>query len=346
MPARALYRRHDAASQTKYQDLKALARTQRRILAGTPGTLKQRTQSGKRYWVREYIRVDGSKVDDYLGAEAAIGKARITELRAEVELARALAAGSARLRLLGFQRMERKPAAVFEVFYNRDLIAAGLTLVGSHAYGALLNELGILAPGYRTGDIDFARAQPLAVALPDGVGFHHLLKESGLPFVPVPGMPSHRASASFKLPGADTLTVDLLVPGNRLGTVVPVQELGAHAQAVPLLDFLIREPIDGVILSPNQVIPVKLPSPERFILHKLYSSQSRSADRGKAAKDLDQAATLGAVLEEDTPGRLLDVFRRMPSAGKSATKRGARAAATRLEGLHPQAEEVLRRIAG
>ena len=66
MSARLAYRRHDAASQTKYQDLKALAGSQRRILSGTPGTLKQRTQSGRRYWVREHIRVDGSKVDEEL----------------------------------------------------------------------------------------------------------------------------------------------------------------------------------------------------------------------------------------------------------------------------------------
>lgn len=54
---------------------------------------------------------------------------------------------------------------------------------------------------------------------------------------------------------------------------------------------------------------------------------------------------LFAVLEEDMPGRLLNTFRRMPSAGKSANRRGARAAARRLQGLHPQAEDLLRRIA-
>ena len=46
------------------------------------------------------------------------------------------------------------------------------------------------------------------------------------------------------------------------------------------------------------------------------------------------------------PGRLLDAFRRMPAAGKSAARRGARAAAKRIEGAHEQAEDVLRRIAG
>ena len=346
MAARALFRRHDAASQAKYQVLQQLARTQRRVLSGTPGTLKQRIQSGKRYWVREHIRIDGRKVDEYLGPESSLDSGRIAELRAEIEVARALASGSAQLRLLGYQRVDRKPAAVLEVFSNRGLIQAGLTLVGSHAYGALLNECGVFAAGYKTQDIDVARAQPLAIALPEGMTFAQLLKESGLQFVPVPGMPSHRPSASFKLPGAETLAVDLLVPGGRTGQVVAVKELAAHAQAIPLLDFLINEPLEGLILSPNQVIPVKLPTPERFVLHKLFSSQSRRTDRAKIGKDLDQAATLAAVLEEDMPGQLGELFREMPATGKEKTRRGARAAAARLADIHPRGEEALRKLAG
>jgi hypothetical protein len=162
----ALFRRHNPASQTRYQELKALAASQRRVLAGTPGILKHRVKSGNRYWVREYIRADGRKVDDHLGAQSTVGKAQLDEWRAELELARALAAGSSQLRLFGYQRMDRKPAAVLQALYNRGLVAAGLVLVGSHAYSALLNECGISAPGYKTQDLDFARAQPLAIALP------------------------------------------------------------------------------------------------------------------------------------------------------------------------------------
>jgi len=71
------------------------ARAQVRVLGGTPWTLKQRTQSGKRYWVREHIRIDGAKTDEYLGPVAALPDARVAELRAEIELARSLAAASA-----------------------------------------------------------------------------------------------------------------------------------------------------------------------------------------------------------------------------------------------------------
>lgn len=342
--ARALFRRHDASSRTKYQDSAQLARGQKRVLAGTPGTLKQRTQSGRKYWVREHIRADGAKVDEYIGAVESTPAARIEELRAEIELAQALASSSAMLRLLGFQRIEREPAAVLAVFFNHGLHHAGLVLVGSHAYSCLLNELGVQAGAYRTQDLDVARSAPLALALPADGTFGSLLNESGLDFVPVPGMPSNKPSASFKLPGAGKLMVDLLVPGKETGRIVEVRELGGHAQTIALLDFLIDAPLDGVVLSPNQVVPVRLPAPERFVLHKLFSAESRRADRSKVGKDRQQAVVLAAALEEESPGRLQAAWAEVPRSGREVIKRSARTAARLLEGAHPQAEDALRAL--
>lgn len=341
-----LYRKHDPASQTKYQDTKQLAQSQARILAGTPGTLKQRTQSGNAYWIREYIRSDGKKTDEYIGPAASVDRSRIEQLRQEIELARALASSSAALRLFGYQRIDRRPAAVVEVLFNRGLIAGGLALVGSHAYGALLNELAISAAAYKTQDLDVARNRPLAVALPEGASFGSLLKESGLNFVPVPAMPSHAPSASFKLPGAGLLAVDLLVPGAKTGTVVPVPELATHAQSVRLLDYLVDDALESIVLSPNQVIPVRIPAPERFLIHKLFSSQARRSDRGKAGKDLGQAAVLAAAMEDETPGRTLEAFRRVPKSDRPTITRGARAAARLLGEAHAAGREALLEIAG
>jgi hypothetical protein len=339
-----LFTRHDASSQARYQELKRVARSQRRILAGTPGTLKQRSRRGTDYWVREHIRVDRRKDDEHLGTVAAVDSARIREIQAEIDLGRALASGSSLLRVLGYQRVERKTAAVLAALFNRGLFEAGLVLVGSHAYGALLNECGVMAPGYTTRDIDVARAQPFAIALPPGIDFRQLLNESGLEFAAVPGRPSHRPSASFKLPGAEVLAVDLLVPGKNVGEITAVKELGAHAQAVPLLDFLVEEPLNAVVLSPNQVIPVRVPSPERFALHKLYSSQSRRADRDKIRKDLEQAAVLVTILEDETPGRLSNAFRRLSVSGRLDVKRGARAAAKLIGESHPEVRALLERL--
>jgi hypothetical protein len=335
--------RHDASSQTRYQEVKELARAQKRVLAGTPGTLKQRTRRGTDYWVREYIRVDGRKDDEHAGTNAAMDDRRLAALREEIELARALAAGSSRLRLLGYQRIDRKPAAVLAALFNRRLFEAGLVLAGSHAYAALLNDCGLIAPAYRTQDIDLARAQPLELALPEGTGLAELINESGLRFVPVPGMPSRRPSTSYKVPGRETLAVDLLVPGVIAGEAIAVGELRTHGQAIPFLDFLVGEALDSVVLSPNQVVPVRLPCAERFALHKLYSSQRRGSQRDKARKDLEQAAILVSVLEEETPGLLADAWRRMPAGARSTVKRGARAA-LKMVADHAEAHAFLQSL--
>ena len=346
MASGLIYRKHDSGSQTYFEETKQLARSQRRVLPGTPGTLKQRTQSKKQYWVREYIRVDGKKTDEYVGPVAATEKVVVERLTHEIDLAKALAANSRHLRLFGYQRIDKKPAAVLGVFFNKGLLQAGLTLVGSHAYGALLNEVGVVAPSYKTQDIDFVRGDRLTVALPAGSTFQSLLSETGLNFVPVPGMPSNKPSSSFKLPGAETLAVDLLVPGGHIGAPIPVPELATHAQAIPLLEYLIADPIETIALSPNQVIPIRVPSPENFVLHKIYSSQSRkSSDRGKIRKDLEQAAVLAAVIEQETPGRLLDAFKAMPKLGRSAVKRGSLAVSKLLGSSHEEAKKVFAKIA-
>jgi hypothetical protein len=319
--------RHDAASHARYQALKQLARTQRRILEGAPGMLKQRSRGGTKYWVREYNAPGGRKSDEHLGTVADVSAARLQQARAEIDLAKALMAGSSALRLFGYQRVGRTTAAVLAALYNHGLFRAGLTLVGSHAYGAVLNDYGIAAPAYSTQDIDVARRQPLEIVLPADLDFQHILGDSGFEFVPVPGLPSRAPSGSFKIPGADALSVDLLVPGKTLGKVVAVDELRSHAQEIPLLDFLLDNPIDAVAVGPNHVVPVRVPAPERFVLHKLFSSQGRTADREKIRKDLEQAALLAAVVEEDTPGILKETFARTPASARSAIKRGAKAAA-------------------
>src|SRR5512134_1319308 len=86
--------RHDAASHARYQALKQLARTQRRILEGAPGMLKRRTRRGTEYWVREFNGPGGRKTDEHLGTVADVGEARLREAQAEIDLAKALMAGA------------------------------------------------------------------------------------------------------------------------------------------------------------------------------------------------------------------------------------------------------------
>ena len=336
--------RLDPAGHARYQALKQLAYTQKRILEGAPGTLKRRVRRGTEYWVREFNGAGARKTDEHLGTVANVSAQQLEQARAELELAKAIVAASSAMRVFGYQRADREPAAVLAAIYNHGLFHAGLTLIGSHAYGALINDYRVAAPAYKTEDIDLARQPPLKAALPADTDLQQVLNDSGLEFAPVPGLPSRRPSGSFKIRGARPLSIDLLVPGKTLGHVAPVDELRAHAQEVPFLDFLIEEPIDSIVLSPSHVIPVRVPSPERFVLHKLFSSQSRKSDREKIGKDLEQAAVLAAVLEHDNPGLLADTFGQVPKSIRSAVRRGATAAGRILPDDQP-ASAVLRKIA-
>src|SRR5262249_50269318 len=77
---------------------------------------------------------------------------------------------------------------------------------------------------------------------------------------------------------------------------------GASADPLRYLDFLIRHPIRSAILHEGGV-PVTIPAPERYAVHKLIFSHLR-ADLSKAPKDLAQA---GALIHALAPTRALNL---------------------------------------
>jgi hypothetical protein len=94
-------------------------------------------------------------------------------------------------------------------------------------------------------------------------------------------------------------TVEFLTPNTGSaeyeGKPAPMPALGG-ASATPLrfLDFLIFQPIRSVLLH-KAGIPVLVPAPERYAIHKLIVATRRRLDEGGAAKsgkDLRQAAIL------------------------------------------------------
>jgi hypothetical protein len=177
---------------------------------------------------------------------------------------------------------------------------------------AWLNELGVAAVSARTLDIDLARRQQLKLASP--LSFLSTMLATGLPFVPVPGLPSSEPSTSVKLPGVQGLRVDVLAPGDMLGAIVRTPELEWAAQAVPYYDYLLEDPEPGAMLAGGHCVPVRLPQAARLIWHKLYSSTQRRGFPEKAAKDQQQALVLAAALVETDPQALQTAFETAPQA--------------------------------
>ena len=331
-PRAVLYRLHELAYRTQYAELKERAAAAGPLLPGTPGTLAERTGTGRAYVYRVYYAAPGRQVEDLVGP--ARDEAAIAEAAQKIEFARWTAEQVATLRKLGFQVADKPVARVLVELHNAGAFEAGLAMVGTLAYMAWLNELGARAVAARTQDLDLARRQRLRLAAP--LPFLATVQATRLPFVPIPGLPSSAPSTSVKLPGADGLRIDLLAPGATLGRAVRAPELEWHAQAIPHYDWLLDARASVAVLAGGHCVPVQVPAVERLLWHKLYSSAARTADPGKADKDLLQATTLAAIEVEHHDLDLRASWRAAPAPVRAAAQRRLPAIRRLLGGDHAQ----------
>jgi hypothetical protein len=311
----SLYEPHPAALTTLYGDLENFARAQRIALPGTPGSvLERRNAGGYKFYAHQFYDATGRKVEKYIAGPVgdAGADAKAEELREKIK---SLGETVRSIRLLtreGFKFVDSKTYATVASLHNHELFKAGASLVGSHAYGALLNQLGVRAAQYATKDVDIARNAQLAFEAAPQLSFLEMLKSSGISFFEVPGLNKRKLGTSLK---------------------------NSHATALPYLRYLLGDSQETAILAREGCCMVRVPTPERFALHKLIVSQLRKGG-GKAIKDLDQASVLFAVLADRHPGALADAAKAVPL---SARKHVAKAAVLARQNLasHPRAIEAL-----
>jgi hypothetical protein len=327
---------HERALMLLFAELESTAAEQAEAFLGTPGTIDERTNGKRiRFWVHRYSDALGKRREVYLGApdDPAV-QARVTALRERINAANA---AIARVRLLaraGFATVNRKTYATLASLHNHGIFRAGALLIGSHAYGALLNALGVRAVPYATEDVDIARREALAIS--GAPVLLQMLRETGIQFFEVPQLDHRSPSTSFAEPGGSRLKVDLLVPskGEDYPTI-PVPELAAHATGLPYLAYLLGTSQQVPLLSPHGVVMVRVPVPERYAIHKLIVSQLREKTSGKSDNDLRQAATLIEAVADRFPGALEEAMAAVP---KSAVRHVTRAKAALARHLSPTAE--------
>ena len=315
------------------------------MLVGSPGSLGVRSVKGQSFYYRQFYDAQGKKSADYIGSVASeTAQTKAAAIREQIEVTAGLLKASRILAQQGYVRTDIRTGSILAALVNNGIFSAGAVLVGSHAFGALLNDMGINGAAFYTEDVDIARGSPLKLALPAGTDFLQILRESTVPLNPIPGLNHKEPPTSFKPPGLDGLHVDLLVPtGGRHVTVKKVPELNAHATALPFLRYLLTDPVRTVVVGRECVAPVNVPRGERFAWHKMLVSQLREASSEKKAKDIQQAAVLFAVLSEDSPDELTAAFHELPLTAKTKTRAGARQVLSLLlDSPHERATELLK----
>lgn len=307
------------------------------LLPGTPGSLALRKGTGYAYWYRVFYPVPRKTEEKFICSEN--DAEQLESVRQQMAYHEWAARQVSNLRKLGFQVADKSVARVLVELYNRQAFDAGLVLVGTLAFMAWLNELGGMTVAARTQDVDIARGQRLKLAAP--LPFLETIKATGLPFVPVPGLPSQAPSTSVKLPGVQGLRVDVLTSGDVLGTVVAVPELEWCAQAVPFYDYLLEDPEPAAILAGGHCIPVRLPQAARFVWHKLYASTQRRGFKEKAEKDRQQALVLAELLAESEAHLLTEAWQTIPAGMLEAIQPLSDKLLALAEG-HPELQDVFR----
>jgi hypothetical protein len=112
---------------------------------------------------------------------------------------------------------------------------------------------------------------------------------------------------------------------------------GASAEPLRFLDFLIRDPIRSVILHGGGV-PVTIPTPERYAVHKLIVAERRVAHfTSKIDKDISQSAQLIEAMWEK---RAVDIS----MAWQEAWERGPSWRSELIDGASRLDQESLQRL--
>lgn len=275
---------------------------------GASGTFVSKTIRGRTYWYVQ--RSEGAaKRQVYVGAESPELLARIDDAATH----RASTASDEQRRreivsMLGAGGMFRESAAigiVLRVLADASVFRAGGVLVGTQAFTAIANMLGVAfeKATLRTADVDVAHDISIPLGLQEpATDLLNRLRAHDPGFFAVPGLDSREPSTSFKARGRD-LRVDFLTPatGSRTKPVY-LPHLGVAAQPLPGLDYVIDQSVDAIVVA-GSGIRVNVPTPARFAFHKLWLAGVRSvSEAAKSKKDVRQAEQVLDVLVDDRPG--------------------------------------------
>jgi hypothetical protein len=318
-------------TQTLYAELleQLMALEAHRSIGHLAGSFVTKEIKGARYFYFQYSQPGGTLKQIYLGkADPVLQKVllRLEQERPKVQEEQAqIHRLCAQLRAGGALTTDSASGRVLKALADGGLFKLGGLLVGTHAFAVLGNLLGYAwrSPGLKTQDVDIAADPILKVAVPEiSADVPKILESLEMGFLPVPPFNPKHPSTSYMIRGK-ALRVDLLTPSTQPGKVkpIPIGRWKTFAQPVPYLNYLLKDIGPGAVINGGGIL-VNVPSPARYALHKLITSQERPhAFHTKVQKDQQQAGQILQVLVAERPGDLDEAWKELKSRGPGWIKR-------------------------
>jgi hypothetical protein len=295
------------------------------MIAG--GTAYTREENGRLYWYwQPSAKLGKRERARYLGLDSEDLRRRIQEQRDLAAIKRE------RINLVRSLRAARMPAPdaltgnILAALASAGAFRLRAVLIGSVAFQTYLPLLGVRLPAILsvTGDGDIGQFHSVALAVDDEIDADLLtvLRTVDPRFQAIPSPVDTRQVLRYaiRVGQQETFSVDVLCPlrGPVRGSVTALKALRGSAQIIRHLDFLLYREVNAVVLH-GTGIPVNVPAPERYALHKLLVSQMLRIDtptsQAKSAKDQRQADALIRILAADRPDDLEEAWGELRSRG-------------------------------
>ncbi len=281
------------------------------------GSVYRRERDGIAYHYAK-IPVGTDRVDSFIGRiDDPVAEAQVEKFRQGMRQARDRRRLVAMLAREGLAGPGRFLGAILDAIAHAGLFRNGAVLVGTTAYMLSEPHVGrrLPAPTLRTGDLDLAMID-IALTAETDEGMETILRHADPTFQAVLQLDPRQPPSKFR--NKDGYFVDLVIQRRDKAQSNPVPLPGLEAGAAPLqhLAWLIESPIPTVALW-GAGVPVAIPQPARFAVHKLILAQRRNeADRLKRSKDLDQADAIMTALYVHDPFALEDAIDDARTQGK------------------------------
>jgi hypothetical protein len=299
-----------------------------RNVAHLHGSFASKQIKGSKHWYFAFREPDQRIRQIYVGPDTPQVQALVTQARAQAhtltEQIRPLAKSA---QALGCATVQRKHLAVISRLNDFGFFKAGGVLVGTHAFLAFANTLGLRWMGSdQTADIDLAHAgRNISVSLPTDIQAHPhaaltTMEEGFLPLVQYRG----HAGSSDRHPSEPEFQVDFLTP--RVADnddPIRIERLDVALQPLRFMEFSLEGIQQATLLdNTGRAVLVNMPAPERYAVHKLLLVGERTgALKAKVSKDLAQAAALVDYFNANDPDALRAAWQDANSRGPGWRKR-------------------------
>jgi len=282
------------------------------------GTVYTRERDGIHYHYAK-IPVGIDRIDRFIGRVGdPDADAKAAELKRGMEQAGERRRLVSMLRRTGLAAPHRTIGATLDAISHAGLFRSGAVLVGTAAYMMSEPLVGrkLPEPTLMTGDLDLATAN-LALKAEQPERLETIIKRGDPTFEPVLQTRPKEPPSRFRT--ADGFLLDLITPTRRRSdrNPMPMDELDAGAAPLQYLEWLITDPVATVALW-GAGVPINIPQPARFAVHKLILAQKRDAgSRLKRQKDLAQADALIDALQSHDPYALDDALADAAGRGRA-----------------------------